>query len=159
MLGLLGIKKYIYAAIAGVLLLAGTLAYKYYTDTQLALQTLTANNAKLEGAIQLSEQAVKDLQSDYNRVTIEFERTQSEFADSRTRVDELEKRLSETDIGVLAERRPGLVEKVVDKATANLNRCFELLSGAEHTEKELLATKPSQINNECPGIANPNYKG
>ena len=159
MLGLLGIKKYIYAAIAGVLLLAGTLAYKYYTDTQLALQTLTANNAKLEDAIQLSEQAVKDLQSDYNRVTIEFERTQSEFADSRTRVDELEKRLSETDIGVLAERRPGLVERVVDKATANLNRCFELLSGAEHTEKELLATKPSQINNECPGIANPNYKG
>lgn len=159
MLGLLGIKKYIYAAIAGVLLLAGTLAYKYYTDTQLALQTLTANNAKLEDSIKLSEQAVKDLQSDYNRVTIEFERTQSEFADSRTRVDELEKRLSETDIGVLAERRPGLVEKVVDKATANLNRCFELLSGAEHTEKELLATKPSQINNECPGIANPNYKG
>ena len=99
------------------------------------------------------------MQSDYNRVTIEFERTQSEFAESRTRVDELEKRLSETDIGVLAERRPGLVEKVVDKATANLNRCFELLSGAEHTEKELLATKPSQINNECPGIANPNYKG
>ena len=159
MLGLLGIKKYIYAAIAGVLLLAGTLAYKYYTDTQLALQTLTANNAKLEDSIKLSEQAVKDLQSDYNRVTIEFERTQSEFADSRTRVDELEKRLSETDIGVLAGRRPGLVEKVVDKATANLNRCFELLSGAEHTEKELLATKPSQINNECPGIANPNYKG
>ena len=159
MLGLLGIKKYIYAAIAGVLLLAGTLAYKYYTDTQLALQTLTANNAKLEDSIKLSEQAVKDLQSDYNRVTIEFERTQSEFAESRTRVDELEKRLSETDIGVLAERRPGLVEKVVDKATANLNRCFELLSGAEHTEKELLATKPSQINNECPGIANPNYKG
>ena len=159
MLGLLGIKKYIYAAIAGVLLLAGTLAYKYYTDTQLALQTLTANNAKLEDSIKLSEQAVKDLQSDYNRVTIEFERTQSEFADSRTRVDQLEKRLSETDIGVLAERRPGLVEKVVDKATANLNRCFELLSGAEHTEKELLATKPSQINNECPGIANPNYKG
>ena len=159
MLGLLGIKKYIYAAIAGVLLLAGTLAYKYYTDTQLALQTLTANNAKLEDAIQLSEQAVKDLQSDYNRVTIEFERTQQEFAESRTRVDQLEKRLSETDIGVLAERRPGLVEKVVDKATANLNRCFELLSGAEHTEKELLATKPSQINNECPGIANPNYKG
>lgn len=159
MLGLLGIKKYIYAAIAGVLLLAGTLAYKYYTDTQLALQTLTANNAKLEDSIKLSEQAVKDLQSDYNRVTIEFERTQSEFAESRTRVDQLEKRLSETDIGVLAERRPGLVERVVDKATANLNRCFELLSGAEHTEKELLATKPSQINNECPGIANPNYKG
>ena len=58
MLGLLGIKQYIYAAIAGVLLLAGTLAYKYYTDTQLALQTLTANNAKLEDAVQLSEQAV-----------------------------------------------------------------------------------------------------
>ena len=55
----------------------------YYTDTQLALQTLTANNAKLEDSIKLSEQAVKDLQSDYNRVTIEFERTQEEIAEAR----------------------------------------------------------------------------
>ena len=158
MLRLLGIKQYIYAAIAGVLLLAGTLAYKYYNDTQLAIQTLTANNARLEEAIKLSEQAVKSLQNDYERVTMEFERTQQEFSDSRSRVDELENKLSEHDIGFLAEKKPGLIENVVNNATVNLNRCFEILSGAPHTEAELSATKPSQINKECPGVANPNYR-
>lgn len=158
MLGLLGIKQYIYAAIAGVLLLAGILAYKYYNNTQLTIQTLTANNAKLEDAIKLSEEAVKSLQDDYKRVIVEFERTQEEFDDSRSRVDELEKKLSEHEIGFLAEKKPGLIENVVNKATANLNRCFEILSGAPHTEAELSATKPSEINQECPGVANPNYR-
>ena len=111
-----------------------------------------------EEAIKISEQTVKDLQNDYERVTIEFERTQEQFSRARTRVGELEKQLSEHDIGYLAQERPGLIENVVDNATDNLNRCFEILSGAPHTEAELSATKRSEINPECPGVANPNYK-
>ena len=158
MFGILGIKQYIQLAIVGALALAGFMAYKYYTDTQLEIKTLTANNAKLEDAIKLSEQAVKSLQNDYERVTIEFERAQGEFNSARTRVDELEKKLSDHNIGFLAQERPGLIENVVNKAAVNLNRCFEILSGAPHTEAELSATKRSEINPECPGVANPNYK-
>jgi hypothetical protein len=35
---------------------------------------------------------------------------------------------------------------------------LEIASGSPLTEKELAATKPSEINRECPAIANPNYK-
>lgn len=158
MFSILGIKQYIQMAIVGALVLAGFLAYKYYTDTQLEIKTLTANNAKLEDAIKLNEQAVKDLQNDYERVTIEFERTQEQFGRARARVSELEKKLSDHDIGFLAQERPGLIENIVDNAADNLNRCFEILSGAPYTEAELSATKRSEINPECPGVANPNYK-
>ena len=37
------------------------------------------------------------------------------------------------------------------------NRCIEIASGAELTEAEKNATKKSEINTECPSIANPNY--
>lgn len=158
MFGLLGIKQYIYAAIAGVIAVGAFLAYNYYTTTQATIATLTANNAKLEQAVELNEQALKDLQENYERVIIEYERTQEEFSASRTRVGELEKKLSEHDISFLAQERPGLIENIVNDATADLNRCFEILSGAPHTEQELAATRRSEINSECPSVANPNYK-
>ncbi len=53
-----------------------------------------------------------------------------------------------------------MISKQSWKAIKNLPssaRCIELASGAEHTEDELKATKKSQINPECPALANPNY--
>ena len=50
-----------------------------------------------------------------------------------------------------------LTEKVLNNATKNANRCLEIFSGSQLTEKELSATKPSEINNECWRSANPNF--
>ena len=36
-------------------------------------------------------------------------------------------------------------------------RCVEISSGSPLTESEINATKKSEINRECPSIANPNY--
>ena len=69
----------------------------------------------------------------------------------------LSDKLGRHDIGVLAETKPTLVEKVLNNASVNANRCIEIVSGAELTEKELNATKPSEINAECWRIANPNF--
>ena len=44
-----------------------------------------------------------------------------------------------------------------NKVGKNAARCIELASGAEHTEEELKATLKSQINPECPALANPNF--
>jgi hypothetical protein len=57
----------------------------------------------------------------------------------------------------LAEAKPGLVENIVNKASDNAARCFEILTGAELTESERSATKKSEINPSCPDVANPNY--
>ena len=51
-----------------------------------------------------------------------------------------------------------LVEKLINKGSERATRCVEIAGGSPLTEKELLATKKSEINTECPSIANPNYE-
>ena len=72
---------------------------------------------------------------------------------------QLDKRFTKKgrDIGKIAEKKPGLVEKIINNATERAKRCVEIASGAELTEQEINATKKSEINTECPSIANPNY--
>ena len=47
--------------------------------------------------------------------------------------------------------------RVINKGSAEATRCVELASGAERTEEELKATLKSEINPECPALANPSY--
>jgi hypothetical protein len=61
------------------------------------------------------------------------------------------------DIGSLAEQKPALMAKVINRGTKNAMRCMEIAMGSSLTEKEKNATKKSQINPECSDIANPSY--
>ena len=49
-------------------------------------------------------------------------------------------------------------QKIVNRGSERATRCVEIAGGSPLTEKELLATKKSEINTECPSIANPNYE-
>ena len=60
--------------------------------------------------------------------------------------------------GKLAKEKPKLIEKIVNRGSERAGRCVEIAGGSPLTEKELLATKKSEINTECPSIANPNYE-
>ena len=53
--------------------------------------------------------------------------------------------------------RTKAIERIINKGANNAKRCVELASGAEPTEEEIKATKKSEINPECPALANPNY--
>ena len=68
----------------------------------------------------------------------------------------LAKKLGRHQLDILAENKPGLVTRVINKAGRNALRCFEVLTGAPLTPKEEEASKPSQYNAECPTI-HPNY--
>ena len=57
----------------------------------------------------------------------------------------------------LHKRKIKLVEKLINKGSERATRCVEI-GKTLLTEKELLATKKSEINTECPSIANPNYE-
>ena len=50
-----------------------------------------------------------------------------------------------------------VIERITNKGSDAAARCIEIASGAELTEQEINATKKSEINRECPSIANPNY--
>lgn len=150
------IKKYL---IGGAILVAIAFgSWKYYTYTQNQIQVYRTNAALAEQIQQETEAALKEVQANIEQMRTEFSITQQKFQDASKRVQLLEQKLSEHDLGFLAESKPSLVEIIIDKATQDVLRCFEIESGSPLTQEEIDATKPSQINNSCPDIANPNYR-
>jgi len=129
----------------------------YYNDTQERLAILQENNAKLETAVQTNEAALEAQRASFAAMQKENARLQSEFAAISDRNRALENRLSRHDIGAAGVARPDSLERVLNGATENAQRCIEILSGAPLTEAETSATKPSEINPECWRDANPNF--
>jgi hypothetical protein len=141
------------AGIMMILMFAmGGLGYWYYTDTQSRMSILVANEAKATLAVQESEKAKKVMEENFQRVTQELKQVNDKFATIRASNNVLSEKLQRHDLGVLANKKPGLVQKIINKATSNVNRCFELESGAKLTEKELNAKTGKAFNNECPWL-------
>ena len=146
------------ALVMFVLMLAmGGGAYWYYNDTQEKIKILTENNAKLESAVETNEQALKAQTAAFESMQKQNAKLQKEWTEINNRTRSLENRLSRHDIGASGVAKPSLTEKILNNATKNAQRCLEIFSGSPLTEKELSATKPSEINNECWRTANPNF--
>lgn len=131
--------------------------YWYYNDTQERIAILTENNVKLETAVETNEQALAAQTAAFQSMQKENAKLQAEWTEINNRNRSLENRLSRHDIGASGVAKPSLTEKVLNNATKNAQRCLEIFSGSPLTEKELSATKPSEINNECWRTANPNF--
>ena len=126
--------------------------YWYYNDTQERMAILNENNAKLEVAVQTSEAAVEQLQVDFQRASEELNKVNTEFADIRRQNQTLSDKLRRHDVGNLAENKPGIVERIITGASTKAGRCFELLSGAELTDREKEAKNGESFNSECPWL-------
>ena len=131
--------------------------YVYVQKLRADNATLKINTTKLEGAVEQNEATIK-------QQTENFERVRTTLADVRDNRDNLQsdkdvliKKLSEHDFGQLAEARPALVVKIVNKERDNANRCMEIASGSPLTEEEIAVTKKSKANLDCSRLANPNY--
>jgi hypothetical protein len=142
--------------LAGIMFLAmlamAGLGYWYYNDSQARMAILQENNAKLNTAVQISEQAVASLQADILRANEQLKQVNQEFAAIRAQNNVLADKLAKHDLAVLGSGKPGLVEKLVNRGTVNAGRCFELLSGATLTDKEKEAKDGKSFNNECPWL-------
>jgi len=140
-------------AVLGAVMLAMVAGfYWYYQDSQARIQTLSENNAKLETAVDMNEQTIDILQEDYEQTRQELRRVNEEFSNIRRQNSVLAEKLERHDLGVLGNAKPGLVERIVDSATDETNRCFEILSGAELTEEERNADTAEKANSQCPWL-------
>ena len=135
-----------------VMMAMGGIGYWYYTDTQKRMVILVANEAKATLAVQESEKAKKVMEENFKRVTQELKQVNDKFATIRASNNVLSQKLQRHDLGVLANKKPGLVQKIINRATVNANRCFEIESGAKLTEKEKNAKTGKAFNNECPWL-------
>jgi multidrug resistance efflux pump len=138
--------------------------FMYVKNLQKNLAISEANNAKLEQSIEsqkaVIEQQLKDMKAiqEANKEQQELvNRLNKSFDDLKDKFNKVNASGKKRDMGNLAVKKPKLIEKIINKGTENAQRCIEIASGAKLTEKELNAKKKSEINPECPDIANPNY--
>ena len=148
---------------AGVMVILMGLGYWYYNDTQEKMRILHENNAKLETAAKIQTEAIKSLEADVElassiaaQTTKQLQDTQKAVEDMRGKFNKQSKLLGSRYLGKMAVSKAKPIRRIVNKGTSNMFRCFEIVSGQQLTEKEQNAEKPSQLNNMCPSIANPN---
>ena len=135
--------------ILALVLLAGAGGgYLYVNKLQKDNAILKTNQIKLETAVAESNQVIEQ-QIKYLK---KIRSTLKEVEELNDRLQEdknsLNKRLGKHDIGNLAENKPGLVEKIINKASDSAARCVEIASGSPLTEEELNGTP----NRECPSF-------
>ncbi len=142
-------------ALIGGLAGAGMYVMKLRADNAI----LKTNQIKLEQSIEAQHKTIEQQKKDIKEIVAANREMNKLVNNLKEDLQNLDKRFTKNgrDIGKLAEKKPKLIEKIVNNASERARRCVEIASGAPLTEQELNATKKSEINPECPSIANPNY--
>jgi chromosome segregation ATPase len=141
----------IISSIAG----AGLYVMKLRSDNAI----LKANQIELERSVESQKELLQKQKEDFEDILESNKQLNKLINTLKKDLDELDKRFNKgkRDVGKLAIEKTAPVERIFNKGSDNAIRCIELASGAPHTEEELKATKKSQINPECPALANPSY--
>ena len=135
--------------ILALVLLAGAGGgYLYVNKLQKDNAILKTNQIKLETAVAESNQVIEQQTKDLKKIRTTLKLVEELNDRLQADKDSLNKRLGKHDIGNLAENKPGLVEKIINKASDSAARCVEIASGSPLTEEELNGTP----NRECPSF-------
>ena len=135
--------------ILALVLLAGAGGgYLYVNKLQKDNAILKTNQIKLETAVAESNQVIEQQTKDLKQIRSTLKKVEEVNAKLQKDRDALNNRLGKHDIGNLAENKPGLVEKIINKASDSAARCMEIASGSPLTEEELNGTP----NRECPSF-------
>ena len=142
--------------------LAGGVTYVYKLKADLA--TSEANNFKLEGSVEEQKAVIAQQALDIDNIRTAMKeqaelakRLNASIKDLRNKFNKVNASGEKRDIGNLAEQKPKLLQRAINRGTKPALRCMEIAMGSPLTEKEKNAVKKSQINPECPDIANPSY--
>jgi len=150
--------------IMGIAVLGAMGGLMYVQHLKSENEILTLNNQKLEGAVAqqqaVIEQQLKDIAQirDINKELLaKNEKLVGDLNVANEKFNKVNASGERRDIGNLAVNKPKSVQIIEGRREKQRARCFEIAQGSPLTEEELNATKKSQINAECPNIANPNY--
>jgi hypothetical protein len=146
------IMAVVFIGISGV----GVYVMKLRSDNAI----LQANQIQLELSIESQKQVIAKQKEDFGKILEANKKMNTLVNNLQKDINALDKRFNKgaRDFGKLANEKPKLVEKLVNRGSERAGRCIEIAGGSPLTEKEIKATKKSEINTECPSIANPNYE-
>ena len=152
---MVGIRLFLIGIVASALIGAGFYVMKLRSDNEI----LKANAIKLEDAITDQKQLIENQQKDFEQI-LNANKEMTVLIDTLKKdLTDLDKRFNKKnrDFGKLAIERTESIQRITNSASDRATRCIEIASGSPLTESEINATKKSEINTECPSIANPNY--
>ena len=152
---MLGLRLFFIGIIVTALAGGGYYVMKLQKDNAI----LKANAIKLESAISEQKTLIENQKKDFEAILTANKELNDLMGKLKTDFAELDKRFNKKnrDIGLLAIEKTKVIERITNNAGDKAARCIEIASGSPLTEKEINATKKSEINAECPSIANPNY--
>jgi len=122
--------------------------YLYVKKLQKDNAILKVNQIKLETAVEDNNKVIEQQTADLKKIRSTLEVIDEKNRKLQEDKDKLSDRLGKHDIGNLAEKKPGLVEKIINKASDSAVRCMEIASGSPLTEEELNGSP----NRECPSF-------
>ena len=136
----------------------------YVTGLRADLAVSTENAKKLSDGIAEQQAAIQTIQQDQTKINTLNRQLSDTIKTQNKDLDSLRDRFNtaangeKRDFGVAAAAKPVQVEIAVNRGTANALRCLEIASGAPLTDREKNAKLPTEINKECPSMANPGFK-
>ena len=123
---------------------------------QINQEVLKENELKLNDAIAEQQAVIVEKQRQAEQIQTANAALRTETSRLNSEKKNLAKKLGRHELDILAQNKPGLVARVINRASDNALRCFEVLTGAPLTPDEEAADKPSLYNRECPTI-HPKY--
>ena len=152
---MLGIRLFLIGILASAVVGAGVYVMKLRSDNAI----LKANAVKMEEAISDQQELITQQKQDFKEIMAANQKMNELVGNLKKDLEDLDKRFNKNnrDFGKLALEKTGAIERIINKGSVAAARCIEIACGAELTEEEINATKKSEINRECPSIANPNY--
>ena len=152
---MLGFRLFFIGILASAVVGAGVYVMKLRSDNAI----LKANAVKMESAITEQKELILSQKKDFEEILNANKKMNELVSVLKKDLEDLDKRFNKKnrDVGKLAIAKTKSIERITNGASALATRCIEIASGAELTEEEKNATKKSEINTECPSIANPNY--
>jgi hypothetical protein len=152
-------------AIVALLIVAIVAAGGWYVMNLKADLAISEENSKrLQEGVREQQALMKQMAEDIAKIQDINRELAEQTTKHRAEVDALSRKFSQDakgqprDFGQFAKEKPELVERLVNRGTKNAMRCLEIASGAPRTQEEISAKSATEINKECPTIANPNYK-
>ena len=146
------------------IVLIGAAGIWYVTGLRADLAVSRENAQKLTDAVEQQQAAMSQMRQEQQQIRDANNQLSTTIQLQNKDLTNLQDRFTQNAAGEKrnfaksAAARPEALERAVNRGTVNALRCLEIASGSPLTEAEKAASKPSEINRECPAIANPNYK-
>ena len=152
---MLGIRLFLIGIVVTAIAGGGFYVMKLKADNEI----LKANAIKMEQAITEQKQLIENQKKDFQAILTANNEMNELVNNLKKDLDDLDNRFNKggRDFGKLAIEKTETIQRIINGASDKVLRCVEIAGGAPLTKEEINATKKSEINKECPSIANPNY--